>query len=148
MRVRLRRRWIGIAAAAVVAVATVGVEAATKPRALLILPYTPVDLGRDEQWVGEAVAQSLALAFVQTPAFIQIDRERLKRLSRADTWDDQAAQTVARAVAADVAMYGEVRRSGTELVIQPRYVEVKGERADRATLDVITVPEGTLMDRL
>ena len=65
------------------------------------------------------------------PALIQIDRERLKRLPRPDAWDDQAALAAARTLGADVAVYGEVRRAGTDLSIVPRYVELKGERSER-----------------
>jgi tetratricopeptide (TPR) repeat protein len=147
MTAQVRRRWIGVAAALFVS-AAVAAEAASKPRTLLVLPYVPVDLGRDEQWLAEAVAQSLGLAFVQTPAFVQIDRERLKRLPRPDAWDDQAALGAARAVGAEVALYGELRRAGADLAIHPRYVEVKGDRGERASLDVVTVPDGALMERL
>src|SRR5512145_1954152 len=82
-------------------------EAAPKARTVLVLPYTPVDLARDEEWIGEGVAQSLSLGFVQMPSVILIERERLKRLSRPDGWDEQAAVSAARALGADIAVYGE-----------------------------------------
>jgi tetratricopeptide (TPR) repeat protein len=144
---RIRPRWIALAALLLSLQAVWMVDAATKPRALLVLPYT-ADLSKEEQWVGEGIAQSLALAFVQIPAFIQIDRERLKQRPKPEAWDDQAVLAAARAVGADVALYGEVRRMGAELSIQPRYVEVKGDRGERVALDIVTVPDGTLMDRL
>src|SRR5262245_11725942 len=148
MRAHVRPRRLFLGAAAVCALAVLSADAATKPRTLLILPYAMADLGRDEQWVGEGVAQSLALAFVQMPSFIQIDRERLKRLPRPEAWDDQAALSAARAVGAELTLYGEVKRSGSELAIQPRYLEAKGDKSERVALDVMTVPEGTLMERL
>ena len=54
-----------------------GVEAAPKPRNVLILPFATVDLSREEQWIGEGVAQSLMLALVHVPGLVQVDRDRL-----------------------------------------------------------------------
>ena len=78
------------------------------------------------------------------PALNQIDRERLKRLSRSDAWDDQAALAAARTLGADIAVYGEVRRAGADLSIVPRCVELKGERSERIALDPVAVADGTL----
>jgi len=148
MTAHVRRSRILLSAVAVFLLALLPADAVTKPRTLLILPYATVDVARDEQWVGEGIAQSLSLAFVQMPSFIQIDRERLKRGPRAEAWDDQAALAAGRAVGADVTLYGEVKRAGTELAIQPRYVEVRGDKSERVALDVMTVPDGTYMERL
>jgi tetratricopeptide (TPR) repeat protein len=123
-------------------------EAATKPRAVLVLPFAAVDLTRDEQWLGEAVAQSLMLGLSQAPALVQVDRARLKQVAQPERWDDQATAAAAKALHADVAMYGEVRRTGPELVIQPRYLELRGDRPEHVALDVVTIPEGALMERL
>jgi len=144
-----RRPELAVLAALTLALLTaVGAEAAIKTRTVIVLPYATVDLGREEQWIGEGIAQSLTIGLVQMPALIQIDRERLKRLSRSDAWDDQAALAAARTLGADVAVYGEVRRAGTDLSIVPRYVEVKGERSERVALDPVAVADGTLMERL
>ena len=147
MRARVRPNGVTLAAAAISFFAALSAEAATKPRTLLVLPYA-TDLPRDERWVGEGIAQSLSLAFVQIPPFIPIDRERLKQIPRSEAWDDQAALGAARALGADIALYGEVHRAGADLAIQPRYVEVKGDRSERVALDIVTVPEGALMGRL
>jgi len=125
-----------------------GAEAAVKARTVLVLPYTTPDLGREDQWIGEGIAQSLTVALVQMPSLIQIDRERLKRVPRSEAWDDQAAQSAGRALGADIVVYGEVRRAGTDLSIVPRYVELKGERSERGAIDPVAVPDGALMDRL
>jgi tetratricopeptide (TPR) repeat protein len=123
-------------------------EAATKPRTGLILPFAAVDLGRDEQWVGEGIAQSLMLGLIQAPALVQIDRERLKQLPQPETWDENSAASAAKTLHAEIAFYGEVRRAGGELSIQPRYLEIKGDKPERAALEPIAVPEGALMERL
>src|SRR5262245_60971444 len=123
-------------------------DAAIKPRTVLVLPFGPADLGRDEQWIGEGVAQSLMLGLILSPALVQIDRERLKQVAQPETWDENSAAAAAKALHAEIAVYGEVRRAGAELTIQPRYLEIKGERPERAALDPVAVPEGTLMERL
>ena len=123
-------------------------EAATKARTILLLPFATVDVARDEQWIGEAVTQSLALGLVQVPAVIEIDRARLKQITPPEAWDEQAAGAAAKALHADIAIYGEVRRTGAELVIQPRYLELRGDKFERVNLDSVAVPETTLMERL
>ena len=122
--------------------------AAPKPRTILVLPFATVDLTRDEQWLGEAMAQSLMLGLVQAPSLVQIDRERLKQIPPPDVWDEHSAATAARTLHAEITLYGEVRRARGEILIQPRYLEWKGDRPERASLDVVTVPDGALMDRL
>jgi tetratricopeptide (TPR) repeat protein len=123
-------------------------DGANKPRTLLLLPFVTVDLARDEQWLGEAVAQSLTLGLVQAPGLVKIDRTRLKQVARPEAWDEPAATTAARALHAEIVLYGEVRRSGGELTIQPRYLELRSDRPERVALDVVSVPEGMLMERL
>jgi tetratricopeptide (TPR) repeat protein len=122
--------------------------AAAKPRSVLILPFAPTDLGREEQWLGEAVAESLGLALIQVPALVQIDRGRLKTLSQPDLWNEKSALLAARALSADIALYGEVRRAAGDLSILPRFIEVKGDQAAPGALEPIAVPEGALLERL
>ena len=144
-----RRPELAVLTALTLALLTaVGAEAAIKTRTVIVLPYATVDLGREMEWIGEGIAQSLSIGLVQMPALIQVDRERLKRLPRSDAWDDQAALAAARTLGADIAVYGEVRRAGTDLSIVPRYVELKGERSERVALDPIAVADGSLMERL
>ena len=148
MTAQVRPRLTVLVASLLSLLPAIGGDAAPKPRTILVLPYATVDLTRDEQWIGEGVAESLMLGFGQIPSFVQIDRERLRQVARPESWDDQAALAAARALGADVAVYGEVRRAGSDLAIQPRYVEMKGERGERVALDAISVPEGALMERL
>ncbi len=148
MRAQVRARLIVVSALIAGALAVSLAGANTKPRSVLILPFAPADLGREEQWLGEALAQSLMLALTQVPSLVQIDRDRLKQVTQPDVWDEQSAAAAAKALHADIAIYGEVRRNGPEIAIQPRYVEMKGDRPERVALDVLTVPDGALMDRL
>jgi len=127
---------------------TAGPGTAPKVRSVLILPFATTDLARDEQWLGEAAAQVVMSAFFQVPGIIQVDRARLRTLSQPEFWNEAAAVSAARAVRADVAIFGEVRRSGGDLVILGRWVDLHGDRVDPGHLDAIQVPEGALLERL
>ena len=123
-------------------------DTAVKSRTVLVLPFVSVDLAKDERWLGEAVAESLMLSLIQAPSLIQIDRERLKQIAQPEAWDEQAVASAAKALHAEIALYGEVRRAGAELAIQPRYLELKADRPERVALDVVTVPENGLVQQL
>ena len=122
--------------------------ASLKIRSVLILPYETADLAREEQWLGESAAQSLMNAFRHVPGLIQVDRARLRLLPQPEAWDEAAAVAAARSVRADLAFFGDVRRSGGDLAIHGRWIEIRGERVDRGQLDPLVVPEGGLLDRL
>src|SRR5687768_336087 len=90
-----------------------GPAAAAKPRAILIVPFDTSSLSRDEQWIGEGIAQVLASGLAQHPAFVQIDRARARPGGNPDAWGEGVVQQTARAVRADAALYGTVTRRGT-----------------------------------
>ncbi len=129
-------------------VAAVGVDAAPKPRNVLILPFATPDLTREEQWIGEGVAQSLMLALVHVPGLVQIDRDRLRQLPQPEAWDEAASVAAAKRLGADVALFGEVKRTGSDLILQSRFVELRGDKVERGTLDTVAIAEGQLLDRL
>jgi adenylate cyclase len=122
--------------------------AAARPRNVLIVPFATVDLTRDEQWVGEGIAQSLMLAMIHVPGLVQIDRERLKQLPQPEAWDETATLAAAKKLGADLALYGEVKRTGTDLIVQPRFLDLRGDKVDHGALDTFTVAEGQLLDRM
>ena len=126
----------------------VAAPAAAKPRSVLLLPFVTGELGRDEQWLGEGVAESLRLSLAQVPNVIQIERGRLRSVPQPEAWDEASALSAAKALSADLAVYGEVRRAAGDLTIQPRLLELSGGNVARTTLDPIAVPEGALMERL
>jgi tetratricopeptide (TPR) repeat protein/TolB-like protein len=125
-----------------------GVDAAPKPRNVLILPFVTPDLNREEQWIGEGVAQSLMLALVHIPGLVQIDRDRLRQVPQPEAWDEAATLAAAKKLGADVALYGEVKRTGADLIMQPRFLELRGDKVEKGALDTFTVAEGQLLDRL
>ncbi len=149
MRALIRANRIVVTGLLLVLVAAGGVaEAAPKPRNVLILPFATPDLTREEQWIGEGVAQSLMLALVHVPGLVQIDRDRLRQLPQPEAWDEAAAVAAAKRLGADVALFGEVKRTGSDLILQPRFVELRGDKVDRGTLDTVAIAEGQLLDRL
>ena len=147
---RLRRAsWVAVGSLLwTIALVTSVADGATKPRTILLLPFVTVDLARDEQWFGEGLAQSLALGLVQAPGLVEIDRTRLKPVAQPDAWDEQAATVAVKSLHAEIAVYGEVRRVGAELSIHPRYLDLRTDRPERVALDVVSVPEGMVMERL
>jgi tetratricopeptide (TPR) repeat protein len=122
--------------------------AAVKPRAVLIVAFDSTALERDEQWVGQGIAEIIGLGLDQHPAFVQIDEARLRAVGHPDAWGEAVVAQAARTLRADAALFGRVSRSGTALVIQPLLLEIKGASAEPASLDPVTVPEGELLARL
>jgi tetratricopeptide (TPR) repeat protein len=63
-------------------------------------------------------------------------------------WNEAAVGQAARTLRADDAVFGQIVKSGAELVIQPRLLEVKGTGFEVVALEPVTVPEGELLARL
>jgi tetratricopeptide (TPR) repeat protein/TolB-like protein len=148
MRARLRPSFAIPAALLLALLPLDDAGPAVKARGLLILPFVTTDLAREDEWLGEGVTQSLMLALAHVPGLVQIQRERVRQLPQPEAWDEAAATSAARTLRAEVAIYGEVRQAGTDLIIQPRFVELKGERVERGVLDPVTVADGALLERL
>jgi tetratricopeptide (TPR) repeat protein len=129
-------------------VAGLSAEAApVKPRTVVILPFDASALERDEQWIGEGVSQVIALGLAQHPAFVQIERMRVRTAAgRPELWGEAVVLQAARAVKADAALYGRVTRQNGELVLHPHLAELKG--GEPIALEPITTPEAELLARL
>ena len=140
--------WILVLGSLIALSLPVAATASVKPRVLLIVPFDASALDREEQWVGEGVAQILSLGLAQHPAFVQVERVRLRAYGQPEAWGDATLGRAARAVRADAALFGSVTRQSAELVIQPRLLEVKGTASDTVTLEPVTVPEGELLAKL
>jgi tetratricopeptide (TPR) repeat protein len=134
--------------AAVVTAAPAAAAPAVKSRVVLITPFDAGSLDADDRWLGEAVAQVLTLALVQHQAFIPLERSRLRAQGTPEIWGPEVVHQAARSTRADVALFGRVTRSGNDLVIQPRFFEVKATMSEPVALEDVTVPDGQLLTKL
>jgi superkiller protein 3 len=133
---------------AIVVLAMVDADANVKPRAILIVPFDSTGLERDEQWMGQGVAEVIGLGLDQHPAFVQIDAARLRAIGRPEAWGEPVVVQAARTLRADAAVFGRITRAGGELVVQPRLVEIKAGPVDPVALEPVSVSEGELLSRL
>jgi cytochrome c-type biogenesis protein CcmH/NrfG len=140
-------RW-AVLLLALVALIVSGADAAVKPRAVLVVGFDASSLPADEQWVGQGIAEVIGLGFDQHPAFVQIDDARMRAVARPEAWTEAAVLQAARTLKADAAVFGLVTRTGSEMVIQPRLVEIKASGPDTTALEPVTVPEGELLSRV
>jgi tetratricopeptide (TPR) repeat protein len=148
MRALTLARWAVVPALLLALIGVTGADAASKPRNVLILPFATVDLTRDEHWIGEGIAQSLMLSLVHVPGLAQIERERIRALPQPEAWDEAAATSAAKRLGADLALFGEVKRTGSDLIVQPRFLYLHGDKVEQGALDTFAVADGQLLDRL
>jgi superkiller protein 3 len=140
-------RWV-LLPLAIVVLAMVDADANVKPRAILIVPFDSTGLERDEQWMGQGVAEVIGLGLDQHPAFVQIEAARLRAIGRPEAWGEPVVVQAARTLRADAAVFGRITRTGGELVVQPRLVEIKAGAEDPVALEPVSVSEGELLSRL
>ena len=140
-------RWV-LSLLMLAALATTGAAPAVKPRAVLVVAFDSSALERDEQWVGQGIAEVIGLGLDQHPAFVQIDEARVRAVGYQDVWSEAVVTQAARTLRADAVLFGRISRTGTELVIQPQLLEIKGASAEVASLEPVTVPEGELLARV
>jgi tetratricopeptide (TPR) repeat protein len=123
--------------------------APVKARTVVVLPFDASALDRDDQWIGEGAAQVVALGLAQHPAFVQVDRARVQvAAGRPELWGEPVVLQTARALKADAALYGRVTRQNTDLVIQPRVLDLKAGTTDPLVLEPITAADGEVLARL
>jgi tetratricopeptide (TPR) repeat protein len=145
----MARRWLVLSILASCALVVAGsAQAAVKPRTVLIVPFETTGLSSDEQWIGEGAAQAVALGLVQSPAFVQLDRSRLRGFGQLEAWGEPAVLQAARSLKVDAALYGRVARVNNELVLQPKAIELRGGAGDPVALEPVTVADGELVVRL
>jgi tetratricopeptide (TPR) repeat protein len=143
------RRWPVLSILAFCGLAAVmSAQAAVKPRTILIVPFETAGLSSDEQWIGEGAAQAVSLGLVQSPAFVQVDRTRLRSFGQPEAWGEPAVLQAVRSLKVDAALYGRVARVNNELVLQPSVLELRGGSAEPTAMEPVTVPEGDLIARL
>jgi tetratricopeptide (TPR) repeat protein len=122
--------------------------APVKPRLVLIVPFDASTLERDEQWIGQGIAEVVGLGFEQHPAFVQIDDARVRGVGRPEAWGEGVVAQAARTLRVDAAVFGRVTRTGDSVVIQPRLLEVKATPTEPVSLEPVSAPPGELLARL
>jgi tetratricopeptide (TPR) repeat protein/TolB-like protein len=140
-------RW-ALVLAALAVVAWSGAEAASKPRAVMIVPFDASTLEREERWLGEGIEEILALGLAQHAGFVQVDRARMRSVGRVEAWGEPVVVQTARTLHVDAALFGRVERKGTDYVIQPKLLELKSATSEPVALEPLTIPEGDLLTRL
>ena len=140
-------RWTLVLAALAV-LAWSGADAATKPRAVMIVPFDASALDREEHWLGEGIEEILALGLAQHAAFVQVDRARMRSVGRVEAWGEPVVVQTARTLHVDAALFGRIERKGTDYVIQPKLLELKSPSSEPVALEPLTVPEADLLTRL
>jgi len=143
------RSWIVAAVVGVLVLALAGgVSAESKLRVVVIAPFDATVLEREEQWMGEGVAQILGLGLAQHPSIVQIERGRLRAVNRLDTWTEPVLGQTARAVRADAALFGKIERRGADLAVVPQLMELKPGGPEVTALEPVVAPSGELFGRL
>jgi tetratricopeptide (TPR) repeat protein/TolB-like protein len=124
-------------------------DAAVRARTILVVPFDTAGVPADDAWLGEGVAQAVSLGLVQSPAFVQIDRARLRAFGQPEAWGEAAVLQAARTLRVDVALYGSVARTDSDLVLRPRVFEIKpGGGGEPVVMEPVSVPEGEVLARL
>lgn len=123
------------------------VEAATKPRVVLVLPFDTSALPHEHRWLGDAVAELVGLGLSQHPGVVQVNRRRLRGFDQVEAWSEGVVVPAARTTPAEVALFGEITPQSGDFHLQPRVVEVQ-PAGDVIGLEPLTVSEANVLTRL
>jgi tetratricopeptide (TPR) repeat protein len=140
--------WVLLGILAGLGLSMSAASGAAKPRIVVIVPFNAETIDRDKQWMGEGVAQVLALGLTQHPATVVVEGSRLRSFAKPEGWTDSVVIQATRGIKADVALFGQIVRKGPDFVIQPRLLEMKAGNPDVVTLEPITTPESEFLSRI
>ncbi len=149
--IRQRRRpspWVVLSILAGLVLFVSAASGAVKPRIVVIVPFNADTIDRDKQWMGEGVAQVLALGLTQHPATVVVESARLRSFAKPEGWTESGVVQAARGIKADAALFGQIVRKGPDFVIQPRLLEMKAGGPDVVSLEPITSPEPEFLSRI
>jgi tetratricopeptide (TPR) repeat protein len=129
-----------------------GAQPAVKPRVVLILPYQNVAPGGGDGWLGDGIAETLALGARTTPAILPIEPARVVQAARSASLElgatpgDRAASVLGRALRADAVFYGEYQRTADGgISIAPRLL-ADPSRSEGQTLDALVGPPDRVLE--
>ena len=142
------RSWVVAVVSLLVLAIAGGAGADSKLRIVVIAPFDATALDREEQWMGEGVAQILALGLAQNASIVQIERSRLRAAAHTDAWTEAGLAQGARSVRADAALFGRLEKRGNEVAVVPQLMEIKSSGQDVTNLEPVVAPSGELFGRL
>ena len=142
------RSWVVAVVSVLVLAIAGGAGADSKLRIVVIVPFDATALDREEQWMGEGVAQILALGLAQNASIVQIERSRLRAAASTDAWTEAGLAQGARGVRADAALFGRLEKRGNEVAVVPQLMEIKSSGQDVTNLEPVVAPSGELFGRL
>ena len=142
------RSWVVAVVSLLVLAIAGGAGADSKLRIVVIAPFDATALDREEQWMGEGVAQILALGLAQNASIVQIERSRLRAAANTDAWTEAGLAQGARSVRADAALFGRLEKRGNEVAVVPQLMEIKSSGQDVTNLEPVVAPSGELFGRL
>ena len=119
-------------------------SAPVKPRAVIVVPFEAAGLETNDQWLGQGVAEIVTLGLTQHPAFVLVDRSRLRGR---DTASEAALLQTARAARAEVVVFGKVSRAGGEIVVHPMLVELRGSANESVALEPVKTADADFIAR-
>jgi tetratricopeptide (TPR) repeat protein/TolB-like protein len=148
VRDRRARFALIVLVALLATVSSVDAAPAGKPQIVLIVPFDASATGPDWSWTGQAVSEVLSLGLGQHPALVQIDSARVKPFGQPEAWGESAVAQAGRSLRADAALFGTVTRTGGELTVRARLLDVKSAGGDAVGLEPLTFPAEELLARL
>ena len=83
-------------------------EAAVKPRAVAVLPFDTSTLERDQQWIGEGVAEVISAGSRPAPGVRARSTRRACARGQPSVWNEAAVAQAARTLRADAALFGQI----------------------------------------
>jgi Flp pilus assembly protein TadD len=112
-------------------------ERTSGPLAVIVVPFDASGLPAEQRWLGTGIAEVVSLGRVEHSTIVQLDHARVRAISDPEVWSEETVRRAAQAVHADAAVYGRVRRSAGELVIEPLALNLRtGRVASLPTLRV------------
>jgi len=142
------RSWVVAVVSLLVLAIAGGAGADSKLRIVVIAPFDATALDREEQWMGEGVAQILSLGLAENASIVQIERSRLRAAAHTDAWTEAGLAQGARSVRADAALFGRLEKRGNEVAVVPQLMEIKSSGQDVTNLEPVVAPSGELFGRL
>lgn len=96
--------------------------------------------------MGEAVAQAISVGLTPQAGLVQIERDRFSRVINPPIWSEADLRRAGESVRADAALYGSIGRKNSDLLLQPRLLNLKS--GSTTSLVATTFPEAELSNRL